>query len=156
MKKILYITALALAVLATSCNGGGKDSGSATTSGSAQDTATVQSADSASKEVADAPNVLMPGAVNKAADKSKPQLEAPKVPVTPESATDKLLKEYNAALITLIEAKQKGGNLSDDDVKKFDDLQSELSNLDKSGKLSATQKELFKITTDTYEKLKSK
>ena len=72
---------------------------------------------------------------------------------TVDFLTDKLLKQYSEAFIALIPS-IKAGKLDEAANKKFLDLQSQLDQLDKNGQLSATQKDLFKVTTDTYNKMK--
>ena len=56
----------------------------------------------------------------------------------------------------LIDASKNGSKPSEEATQKFMDLQSQLEELDNSGKLSTTQKELFKVTKDAYNMLKSK
>ena len=145
MKKLLFFSTIVIALIATSCKGDGATENKP----SAQDSVLVDFQDSVAA-------VSQAGDTGGQVASDKPSLEKPNVPVTAETATDKLLKQYNAELIALIEASKSGKGLSDDAVKKFNELQNELNELQKSGKLSDTQKELFKVTSDAYAKLKNK
>ena len=82
--------------------------------------------------------------------------ETPKVPVRPETPTDKLLKQYNEAMVALIDAAKNGGEAKEDADKKFNAIRAQLEELEKSGKLSDTQKELFQVTNNAYNMLNSK
>ena len=147
-----------LAVAATSCNGSGNTS---TTSGESTsqveeavtDSVSTDSVSSSNEQVSQDANTqaMLPVSKDIAAKSDKPV--EPKV--QPESETDKLVKQYSDAMVSLIEA-SKGGKIDEVANKKFLELQSELEALDKSGKLSETQKELFKVTNDAYNMLKNK
>lgn len=160
MKKLFYISALMLAVAATSCNGSGNTS---TTSGestsqveeSIADSVSTDSVSSSNEQVSQDANTqsMLPVSKDIAAKSDKPV--EPKVQPKPESETDKLVKQYSDAMVSLIEA-SKGGKIDEAANKKFLELQSKLEALDKSGKLSETQKELFKVTNDAYNMLKNK
>ena len=158
MKKLLFFSTIVIALIATSCKGDGATENKPSAQDSVlmdfQDSVATVSQTGDTVPVANASGLKVGNGGQAASD--KPALEAPNVPVTAETATDKLLKQYNAELIALIEASKSGKGLSDDAVKKFNELQNELNELQKSGKLSDTQKELFKVTSDAYAKLKNK
>jgi len=149
-----------LAVAATSCNGSGNTS---TTSGestsqveeSVADSVSTDSVSSSDGQVSQDANTqaMLPVSKDITAKSDKPV--EPKVQPKPESEIDKLVKQYSDAMVSLIEA-SKGGKIDEAANKKFLELQSELEALDKSGKLSETQKELFKVTNDAYNMLKNK
>ena len=149
-----------LAVAATSCNGSGNTS---TTSGesssqveeSVADSVSTDSVSSSNEQVSQDANTqaMLPVSKDIAAKSDKPV--EPKVQPKPESEIDRLVKQYSDAMVSLIEA-SKGGKIDEAANKKFLELQSELEALEKSGKLSETQKELFKVTNDAYNMLKNK
>ena len=96
---------------------------------------------------------LKAGNVPAPADKTT---EKQKVPVRPETPTDKLLKQYNEAMVALIDASKTGGDAKEAADKQFNDIKAQLEELDKNGKLSDTQKELFNVTNNAYNMLNSK
>lgn len=91
----------------------------------------------------------LPDAASKAAEK-------PKVPAKPETPTDKLIKQYNEAMLALIDASKTGGEAQEAAIKHFNEIKAQLEELDKNGKLNATQKDLFNVTNNAYNMLNSK
>lgn len=157
MKKLFCISLIALALAATSCGGSSNASGQA--GSKSQDTVGTNKGKAVKEGVAvgeakpmgevknNGPQLEL-GTVNK----NDPQ----KVKPTPETDIDKLVKQYNDALVELINA-SKGGNLDEAAEKKLLDLKAQIDALDKAGKLSKTQKELVKVVDDYYNtKLKNK
>ncbi len=160
MKKIFYLVALVLAVAATSCNGSGNNSASTASQVShaqldAAPTSVSHDSVANAGEVSQGADVQNFPKVGKVASQDAKPLEAPKVQPKPESETDKLLKQYNEEMVALIEKSKNGANL-DNATQKLLELQSKLEQLDKSGKLSETQQELFKVTNNAYNMLKNK
>ena len=167
MKKLVFLSVVVLAFAATSCGNSGESSASGKTStgsANADKGANVENIDTASIKPSQPvkpvggevplPNLSVNNAGNQNSVASpKSNTAAPKVTPRPETPTDKLLKQYNEAFVALIPS-MKTGKLDEAANKKFLDLQSQLDQLDKSGQLSATQKELYKVTTDTYNKMK--
>lgn len=167
MKKLLFLSVAVLALAATSCGNSGDSSASgktSTSSANADKGANVENIDTASVKTAQPvkpvggevplPNLSVNNAGNQnSAASPKNNAQTPKVTPRPETPTDKLLKQYNEAFVALIPT-LKTGKLDEAANKKFLDLQSQLDQLDKNGQLSATQKELYKVTTDTYNKMK--
>ncbi len=178
MKKILFFSVIILALVSASCKNGGKDSKSvqkdsapSVPSAVVSDSDTVKAATpempAQQPSQANAPAVTsakVPVAPVPGLEKTKtptlapPQkpAEKPKVPVKPESDTDKLIKQYSVAMLSLIEASKTGGDAEETATQQFIELQGQLDKLEKSGQLSDTQKELFKVTTDAYNRMKSK
>ena len=64
-----------------------------------------------------------------------------------------MLKQYNEEFLKLVQESKSGKTI---DTKAIDKLLSELNALEKNGKLSETQKQLLKATTDAYEQFKNK
>lgn len=161
MKRYFLFASVMLALAAVSCNGGGNGSTSGNVSQSSEGQPVADSVAQAQDNAA-TPSVLMPGAVgngNASASATAPEkkkLEAPKVPVTPETPTDKLIKQYNDELVALIQSSQQDGKLDEAKVKAFAHLGKQIEALDKEGKLSTNQKELFKVASDAYTKLINK
>lgn len=168
MKHLIYIFVVILASVFVSCSGNTSNNSSTTNSSSStamsQDTASNQNTDTTGNtnqadvdlskiESSKAPTNQE---ITNNNDNAKPELEKPNVPVKPETPTDKLLKQYNEALGALIEASKNGGTPSEEATHKFMNLQTQLEELESSGKLSTTQKELFKVTKDAFNMLKSK
>ena len=163
MKRYFLFASVMLALAAVSCNGGGNGSTSGNVSQSSEGQPVADSvAQAQAQDNAATPSVLMPGAVgngNASASATAPEkkkLEAPKVPVTPETPTDKLIKQYNDELVALIQSSQQDGKLDEAKVKAFAHLGKQIEALDKEGKLSTNQKELFKVASDAYTKLINK
>ena len=161
MKKIFYLVALVLAVAATSCNGSGNNSASTASQASqaqldAAPTSVSHDSVANAGEASQGADVQNFPKVGKVASQDAKPLEAPKVQPKPESETDKLLKQYNEEMVALIEKSKNGANLDNATNQKFLELQSKLEQLDKSGKLSETQQELFKVTNNAYNMLKNK
>ena len=155
MKKLLYFTILMLAVFAMSCNGTGENSAK-TSQEVSQDTSSIQADSLAPNSEAQPLNLPTKDNATPAAPQQAKPLEKPTVPVTSETPTDRLLKQYSEALIALIEASHSEKGIDDSANQKFLDLQGQLEKLEKGDKLSTTQKELFKATNEAYTKLKSK
>ena len=155
MKRYFLFASVMLALAAVSCNGGGNGSTSGNVSQSSEGQPVADSVAQAQDNAA-TPSVLMPGAVGKgnasasATAPEKKKLEAPKVPVTPETPTD------NDELVALIQSSQQDGKLDEAKVKAFAHLGKQIEALDKEGKLSTNQKELFKVASDAYTKLINK
>ena len=162
MKKLLFLSVAVLALAATSCGNSGESSASGAAGAKVEEAdgakgAKVENTDIGEVKTAQplepvSTNGPLPQIANGAAGAQK-GAEAPKAKPRPETPTDKLLKQYNEAFIALIPS-IKAGKLDEAANKKFLDLQSQLDQLDKNGQLSATQKDLFKVTTDTYNKMK--
>ena len=156
MKKLFCISLIALALAATSCGGSSNASGQA--GSKSQDTVGTNKGKVVKEGVAvgeakpmgevknNGPQLEL-GTVNK----NDPQ----KVKATPETDVDKLVKQYNDALVALITA-SKGTQIDGAAEKKLLDLKAQIDELDKGGKLSKTQKELVKVVDDTYAKLKNR
>ena len=148
--KISYILAVvALMLMAGSCDGNRKDSGSNVNAASRQELVgdsikNVSAVDSVSPETAKDPAVPVQSLAKDA--------NAAKASVKPETAADRLVKQYGETLVALIQA-SKAGKPDEAAAKKFDELKRQLEELDKRGKLSTNQKELFKATNDAFEKL---
>lgn len=155
MKKLFCLSLIALALAATSCGGSSNASGQA--GSKAQDTVGTNKGN-AVKEGVSVGEAKPMGEVKN--DGSKPELgtvnknDPQKVKPTPETDIDKLVKQYNDALVELINASK--GNLDEAAEKKLLDLKAQIDELDKGGKLSKTQKELVKVVDDTYAKLKNR
>ena len=163
MKHLFYTSAVILAFLFVSCNGNTSSNSAAKNSAAvSQDTVNAQNIDSTSNSNnIDANTTLESNKTPQNQDitnnnnQTNNEAGKSKTPVKPETPTDKLLKQYNEAMGALIDA-SKNGKLSEEATQKFMDLQTQLEELDNSGKLSTTQKELFKVTKDAYNMLKSK
>ena len=181
MNKLVYIIVMIIALGFCSCkNEGGKEATKSVASNDAPASTVVSDSDSvnaaapvAVKEEATpvapvapsntkAPTVLsVPGksannapqapAVN---EKQKP-VETPKVPARPETETDKLVKQFNEALVALISS-SKSGKADEAATNKFMELQAQLDELENNGELNEPQKELVKVVKDTYGKLNAK
>jgi hypothetical protein len=156
MKKLFCLSLITLALAATSCGGSSNASGQAGTK--AQDTIGTNKGNAVKEDVSVGEAKPMGEVKN---DGSKPELgtvnkkETPKVKATPETDVDKLVKQYNDALVALITA-SKGTQIDEAAEKKLLDLKAQIDELDKGGKLSKTQKELVKVVDDTYAKLKNR
>lgn len=77
--------------------------------------------------------------------------ENAKTPAKPETETDKLFKQANEALTALLIASKNGEKV---DPKAFLELKEKIEALDKQGKLSDTHKELYKVMSDAYNRIK--
>lgn len=165
MKHLFYTSAMILALVFVSCNGNTSSNSAAKSSAAvSQENVNTQNIDSTSNSNNIDPNIpkleanKTPQNQNITNNNNQTNSEAgkAKTPVKPETPTDKLLKQYNEAMGALIDASKNGSKPSEEATQKFMDLQTQLEELDNSGKLSTTQKELFKVTKDAYNMLKSK
>lgn len=151
MKKIIFLLVMVSCVALTSCNGSGDNASKRVINPAPQATNDSVVTDTSATE-----NVAPPAApaATPAAQQTTPQTskEAPR-PVKPESSTDKLLKQYNEVFVNLVLDKQAGKEI---DTKKIFELKSQLEQLDKKGALDATQKELFQVTNDAFDKFMKK
>jgi hypothetical protein len=163
MKHLFYTSAVILAFLFVSCNGNtSSNSAEKNSAAVSQDTVNAQNIDSTKSNNIDANTTLeskktpLNQEITNNNNQTNNEAGKAKTPVKPETPTDKLLKQYNEAMGALIDASKNGSKPSEEATQKFMDLQTQLEELDNSGKLSTTQKELFKVTKDAYNMLKSK
>lgn len=163
MKKFFILALAMMALTATSCNGSGNasDKVGSQAAGQSQEAVNDNAATSSDGDSVQAPikerGEVAPLSKDQApgvATNPKP-LEQPKVQPKPESEVDKMLKQYNELMVAMILAHNEGKD-DKESTQQFLNIKGQLDKLDKSGKLSDTQKELFKVTNDAYNKLQNK
>lgn len=146
--KIFYtLTAVAVMLVAASCNADRKASAGSDNAAPRQelvgDTARQTNATPA----------VTPGATNApTVNRATNEVIADKTPLKAETPADRLVKQYGETLVALIQA-SKAGKPNEAAAQKFENLKKQLEELDKSGKLNTNQKELFKATNDAFDKL---
>lgn len=185
MNKSFFSLVVFLSIALASCNNGGNKASQSTSKGETSvESTTSNSADSTNKDAASGNQASSTQQANpangqvpqvgeapkgKEADVKAPELkvgnvpapankaaEKAKVPAKPETPTDKLVKQYNEAMLALIDASKAGGDAKEAANKHFNEIKAQLEELDKSGKLNDTQKELVNVTNNAYNMLNSK
>ena len=159
MKKIILLAIVALGFTFVACNGSNDDkTNSASTASVSQATeatnTNVEAQTEAPSQNPVMPNLGVPTADGKQAVKNN-DLENPK-PARAETPTDRLMKSYNEAFVNMVLDKQAGKEISEEAKKNLAELQSKLGELEKSGKLNETQKQLLKATNDAYNEFMKK
>lgn len=156
MKNSLYVLLIAMAVVASSCKEKKTESNvSKPQIDKSQVTDSIVADSTEANVLAPASKATTPVAEDKKLEADKPKLENPTVEPKPETSTDKLLKQCNEVLVTLIQS-SRAGKKDDASEKKFLELQSQLEEMEKNGQLSSNQKELLKVASDAYSKLNNK
>lgn len=163
MKKLIFASLVSLTLMSTACSGGGngdKASGAApgnesveNKGGDGQATNPANAAADKMQPQGQIENPQTPNLRTGTLPDGKQNLEQPKVKPHAETETDKLLKQYNEAFVALIPS-SKSGKIDDAALKRCQDLQAQIAQLEKEGKLSETQKSLFHATSDAFSKLK--
>lgn len=146
--KIFYtLTAVAVMLVAASCNGDRKASAASDNAAPRQE----QVGDTARHT--NATPAVTPGAINApTVNRATNEVIADKTLLKAETPADRLVKQYGETLVDLIQA-SKAGKPNEAAAQKFENLKKQLEELDKAGKLNSNQKDLFKATNDAYNKL---
>lgn len=146
-RKLILASALALVLAA--CTTSGNDSKQSSSPASQATPAQQESVNSDTASVSSIPHVSLEGAKVPITRNNI----TPKSPKASNNKADNMLKQYNEEFLKLVQESKSGKAI---DTKAIDKLLSELNALEKNGKLSETQKQLLKATTDAYEQFKNK
>ena len=158
MKKVVYILTLAVAMSLAACNTANESSVSKSgdasgdkavtaTSAANEEVASVQDSNVETSDVAAQPNA------------SQPKMQPPKAPFTPEEAAKfkegiELVKTYSDELNKCVDAKMSGKAIDEATKKRITEIQNQLDELEKAGKMNKKLIELKKVSDDVYNKIK--
>lgn len=167
MKKVVYILTLALAMSLAACNNG-KESSKAS-SDNASDGMVVISTSAANEEAA-AEATVQDGNASTPGEAAQPNgnqanpaqpSPAPKAPFSAEDAVKykdgiKLVKDYSDELNKCIEAKTSGKEIDKATIQRISEIQKQLNELEKAGKMNQQLIDLKKVSDDVYNKVMAK
>lgn len=163
MKKVVYIMALAVTMLASACNGNtGGSSAPADTMGNISMSNASNTEDAAlniptnGDQMSGASGEVVQG------DNQSAALPAPPKPAfTPEEAEKYkdaigLIKNYSEEVNKCVDAKMNGKAIDETVKQRITDIQTKLADLEKNGKMNQKLIELKKVSDDVYNKILAK
>lgn len=161
MKKVVYILTLAVAVAITACNSG-SESSQASSKGAGGSNVGHEKVDYVSSNP-ESPAAQPSGVdVNVTKDVNTGGAKtAPAAPFSPEDAAKykegiKLVKDYSDEINKCVDAKMSGNAIDEAQKQRITEIQNQLRELEKAGKMNQQLLELKKISDDVYTKVLEK